>query len=675
MRSALLLLALVGCGAPSRDAALADSADLATADGLALRAAVDGAFLLGEDARSDGVTLTFVGWGTEQDRRTVPQGAARSLPCVLLEDSCRPAVGWRGPDIEAWWIDHPRGVQQGWTVLRAPADGAVLHFDTVVEHAAIVAQDGSVEIAGEDGARWSVGGIRAWDARGAALPSTLEVVEDVLRVRVEAQGARYPVTVDPVYTAVYAELSAPSSAAGRTGADVAIVGDLNADGYDDLLVGSPAYPATGTNVGRTAIHYGRASTASSSWGAGTALSYASPPSYLSDRVNGYGQSVDGAGDVNGDGYADAVSSGLAGEMAYAYVWMHFGGTSGVTTRSVYAGTNVPGYDPSTDGPAIVVRGAGDLNGDGYGDVVTGFWGWLDGAYGSTSGEFRLHYGSAGGLGSVGHTGYGTSGSYTGYAVAGAGDTDGDGYDDILVGRPGLKQVALFEGRSTGIRTTETATLTSTVSGFGASVDGAGDVNADGYDDAVVGARNVGGTGQVFVYHGAAAGLSTTAARTLTGPLSGEPFGTSVAGGSDVDADGYDDILVGSPSTSGVGQVFVYTGSASGIASAVHATLSDGSAGTEYGLAVSGDGDVDNDGYSDVVVGAPGYDGSRGRAVVYRGYVDRDLDGYGAAEDCDERDASIHPGATDTVADGIDQDCDGVDTCYVDLDADSPDQVA
>jgi hypothetical protein len=202
--------------------------------------------------------------------------------------------------------------------------------------------------------------------------------------------------------------------------------------------------------------------------------------------------------------------------------------------------------------------------------------------------------------------------------------------------------------------------------LGVTVAGLGDVNGDAYDDIAAGATHYrsGGdyfTGRAYVHHGSASGVSATAARTLTGTGYGSYFGRGLAGAGDVDADGYDDLLVaeyGAPSATFVGTVYVYRGSASGIGASALTSWSGTANNESFGLDVDGAGDVNGDGYADVILGGYGWTSSTGRALVHHGAGDEDGDGVyvggdsATAQDCDDADNTVGaPSARHADADG------------------------
>jgi hypothetical protein len=165
--------------------------------------------------------------------------------------------------------------------------------------------------------------------------------------------------------------------------------------------------------------------------------------------------------------------------------------------------------------------------------------------------------------------------------------------------------------------------------FGFSVGTAGDVNGDGYSDVIVGAPfyDNGETyeGRAYVYHGSASGLSGTAAWTAESNQGSAFFGFSVGTAGDVNGDGYSDVIVGAylydNGETDEGRAYVYHGSASGLSGTAAWTAESNQANAYFGYSVGTAGDVNGDGYSDVIVGAYYYDNGEtdeGRAYVYYG---------------------------------------------------------
>ena len=256
---------------------------------------------------------------------------------------------------------------------------------------------------------------------------------------------------------------------------------------------------------------------------------------------------------------------------------------------------------------VSVASAGDVDGDGYGDLVLGAPG-IRRAY--------IYRGSAGGISTTPITLVGATGSEFGRAVAGAGDVNRDGYADVLVGAPGTGEALLYFGGPTIDAAADVTYSGPTLSRFGAAL-AALDGDADGYGDVAIGAP---AEGKAYVFRGAAtlsaAIASTSASATLTGsPI--EEFGASLAGALDVDGDGRSDLLVGSPgAASGAPGVRLYLGASGGVATTEARAWAFPGAGStsDFGAALHAAGDVNRDGYDDFLVGAPGV----ASAYIFRG---------------------------------------------------------
>jgi len=332
----------------------------------------------------------------------------------------------------------------------------------------------------------------------------------------------------------------------------------------------------------------------------------------------FGYSVASAGDVNGDGYADLVVGAYRVGRTYVYL----GSASGLASTPATALTCPDSANVSS------VAGVGDVNGDGYADLVVGANGAM-----SLTGRVYVYLGSAGGLATTPTTvltGPDGPGGLFGRSVAGTGDINGDGYADLVVGASSAMsltgRVYVYLGSGGGLATTPATALTGpdgAGGNFGFSVANAGDINGDGYADLVVGAyQAMSSTGRVFVYLGSATGLVATPAAALTGPDGvGRYFGCSVASAGDVNGDGYADLVVGALQ---VGGAYVYLGSAGGLpmtpSTALTAPIASGGVGAvrNFGRSVASAGDVNGDGYADLVVGATGEGPQAGWAYFYVG---------------------------------------------------------
>jgi hypothetical protein len=226
--------------------------------------------------------------------------------------------------------------------------------------------------------------------------------------------------------------------------------------------------------------------------------------------------------------------------------------------------------------------------------------------------------------------------YAGGSVSSAGDVNGDGYDDMIGGAANANgggtergQAYIFFGSATPAnRLVNTADVIlsgeADLDDFGYSVSGAGDVNGDGYHDViVVGHLNDAAgndAGRAYIFFGGSS-MDAMADVVLSGEAAGDFFGFSVSGGGDINGDGFSDVIVGAYSngTAGnsAGRAYVFFGDAA--MDAVADVTFTGTTGDDLGCSVADVGDIDNDGFSDVVVGACGAGASsRGEAYVYLG---------------------------------------------------------
>jgi hypothetical protein len=301
-------------------------------------------------------------------------------------------------------------------------------------------------------------------------------------------------------------------------------------------------------------------------------------------------------------------------------------------------------ESADDDSGRAVAGAGDVNADGYDDFIISAYYDDDG--GTDAGQTYLILGKASGwamdtdLSNVDASFWGeNSGDYSGSSVAGAGDVNGDGFDDFLIGAyynddggSNSGQTYLILGKPSGWQMD--ADLSNANASFigedigdycGYSVDGAGDVNGDGYDDILIGAYgdDDGGTsaGQTYLFFGKASGWAmnkdlSQANASFWGEDIGDYSARTVAGAGDVNGDGYDDFIVGAYNEddggTDAGQTYLILGKPTGWAmdkdlSSVNASFWGESASDYSGVFVDGNGDINGDGYDDILIGAYGDD--------------------------------------------------------------------
>jgi hypothetical protein len=406
------------------------------------------------------------------------------------------------------------------------------------------------------------------------------------------------------------------------GMSVAYAGDVNGDGYGDLIVGAPLYDGGQTDEGAAFVFYGTSDGLDpTAWSA----------EYNSGLAH-FGSAVAGAGDVNGDGFDDVIvgaedytGTGNANQGA-AFVWL--GGAGGVNGGVNGSPANVAWKAVGVNLSAHLgtsVASAGDVNGDGFADVIMGVPDYSHGQ--SVEGIALVFRGSASGLGADGSPANADAlleankaSAHFGTSVASAGDVNGDGFSDVIVGAPDYDVTAfghegaafVFKGTPKGLSPAAiwSAFGPTANSDFGRAVSSAGDVNGDGFSDVVVGeplGTSASATvGRIYVYRGNAGGLSNTAT-TRAGGVDGAEFGAAVSCAGDVNGDGFSDVLVGAPKrTSGEseeGAVFLYLGGASFASSSAFSYLPN-VPGEHFGASVAA-GDVNGDGWPDVIAGGPG----------------------------------------------------------------------
>lgn len=397
---------------------------------------------------------------------------------------------------------------------------------------------------------------------------------------------------------------------GGLGQRVASAGDVDADGFDDVIVSAPEFDDVWADIGRVYVFRGgsKGPATQPSWSARGDRPYAH-----------FGDQVAAAGDVNGDQYADVLVTSVDG-LACAYLFL--GSEAGLGTqpawtfeKAAYHGSKPPS-----------VSSAGDLDADGYCDVIVGSP-WTDSAE-AHWGRVAVFRGSSSGLSlAPDRVVHGSEfGMDIGRAVVGFGDADDDGIVDCAFAAEGHSwyssspRVIVFEGIPPVIDPNHAiqAPALGIDSGFGFVLASAGDVTGDGCADLLVGAPYAAlpwkpRVGYAALFSGGSGGIASAPTSSRFGEAEYDCFGSALAGGGDLDGDGLCDVVIGDLRP-GHSRAFVFMGTENGLAPDPAWARTSLKPAEQFGRSVAMTGSIDGASRPSVLVGSP----NRGQYIHHGG---------------------------------------------------------
>lgn len=489
-------------------------------------------------------------------------------------------------------------------------------------------------------------------------------------------------------------------ARAEAGYSISDAGDVNGDGFDDVIIGAPGSSFLPPETpGDAYVVFGKAS------GIPAEIELSQLNGTDGFRLAGIdaddecGRSVSGAGDINGDGIDDVIvgaffadpNGSFSGESYVVFGKRGaFAASIELSTLSGRDGFRLEGVS-NGDATGRAVSNAGDINGDGFDDLIIGaHYANIDNQ--GDVGEVYIVFGKPDGFDAVinfrslnGVNGFRLQGvglgDHTGNSVSNAGDVNGDGFGDVVIGAtqagqgssgedlnlPGKSYVVF--GKSNGFAATVDLDTLDGATGFrldgfhahdrlGQSVSGAGDINGDGFDDVIIGAQyaepNGQRSGESYVVFGKASSfaaaidvnaLNGTDGFQIEGSDAFHQLGVSVSAAGDVNADGFDDLIVGAHNApfnglSRAGLSYILFGKTSGFGAVFDLGTLNGLNGFQVGgidaddvsgRTVSTAGDINGDGFDDVLIGATDADAGAEDTHDGEGYVVFGGDFTGGAE--------------------------------------------
>ena len=530
---------------------------------------------------------------------------------------CMPLLEYNRPDFLEWYANRPDGLEQGFVIEQRLAGRGPVALTGSIGGDLTGRPDPSGDklIFSQDGRDLLIyHSLVVTDTLGRKIPARLELVDQTAAIVIDDAAAVYPLFVDPKISTTTDWNAEPDQAGAEFGMSVSSAGDVNGDRFDDIIVGAFNYDRDFEDEGAAFVFYG---------GKGGPSTTADWMVTSGQKWPDFALTVSGGCDFNHDGFDDVMIGAPRfdnDQYDEGRVFVFHGSADGLPDEPNWLAEVNQLH--SRFGSSVAC--AGDVNGDQYDDIIMGAFWYDDGD--ENEGAAFVAYGSEEGLGNP-FDWWNTpdqAGARLGISVAGAGDVNGDGFDDIIIGAERFAngeeeegRAYVFHGSADGPSSEPDWTAESDQSGarLGNSVSSAGDVNGDNFDDVIIGAywytTNESREGAAYVFYGSNQGLSDSRDWFAAEGFVHDEFGFSVAGGGDVNGDGFDDVIVGAQRYDTVeaadqGAVFLYLGSADGLTASFDWMVMSGQEYSYFGASVAFAGDVNDDRYDDLLVGAPKY---------------------------------------------------------------------
>lgn len=445
----------------------------------------------------------------------------------------------------------------------------------------------------------------------------------------------------------FSEIQLPpvqSTASQNLDEGVTFMADFNGDGFDDFIYSEPGYSTEHLEAGRISLSYG------SAFGLGHDGSITLCDGTQAGQRFGSGLAVE---DFNGDGIVD-IAVGSPG-------WNSSNGDNGKI--DIFLGNTSGSLDclnswwsvTGNQGEALgwKLEAIAGMNGDGFADLaaVAANHSLVVATIPNEivhNGKIAIYKGNSSSMDHVRNITQTQESTLLGRSMSGSGDLNGDGFDDLLVSNAasfdsfsGFPRIEIYFGASFGFNGIADQTIDSNVQGkmFGHTIDFIGDINSDGYDDMMFSEvyNGTGGyqVGKVWMYHGSSSGIHSVVPNwTKVGDSANAMLGRMFMGAGDVNEDGYDDILLMQQGATRSGEVDLILGSASGLSSDSE-LLATGNAQEYRGLSMATHGDIDGDGLNEICLSYRESIPDSSFRVVYQFYSERDWESSTFAFDTDE----------------------------------------